>query len=171
MVNIFEDHPRQIESVLESLLELISTMFKDKCLEICSFASTCYRLLFNISKCNKQLVIGQLISFICEKAIPGPFNHHCDFKTNSLRILNLIRNTDHVWDLMGNLPQLLKMLDYTNNDLSMPQFRMMMEFFCAMAYSPRNNTLENPQHIEMNQTLKEHLDMMLKKQLGSSVIK
>ena len=78
----------------------------------------------------------------------------------------------HYWSKMLNsLINLQKMLDYYNNDLSMPQFRLLMEFFCSMAYNVKMENLQNPNHIEMIKTLREHLDMMLKKQLGSSIIK
>lgn len=171
MVKIFKDYPQQVETVLGPLLELITNMFKDKCPEICNFASTCFELLFQIPKCNKQMIISQLISFICEKSNAGPFSNHSDYKTNSLRILNNVRKSENVWDLMACLGQLLNMLDYTNNDLTMSQFRLMSEFFSSMAYNDKTANLANPQHLETISTLREHLDMMLKKQLGSSVIK
>lgn len=103
----------------------------------------------------------KLIGFVCEKRTSLAVSESgagvtFDVTTNALMVLMEI-NVMYPLEMQKNGFQILRMLDHVQ-DMTLLQFRIVMDILCSLAYA-------EPQ-CEMT---KDHIDMLVKKQVSSSI--
>ena len=120
-------------------------------------------------------MVGSLVHFICERNTSSnlPFATNCDFKINSLTILNDIKDNEVAASiLLLNYQQLLLALDFSKVQLTPNEFRSMMSLLSSLAYATtfENSKCKSLEYATVNERmamLREHLEMMVKKATGS----
>lgn len=104
----------------------------------------------------------KVVGFVCEKRATSCINDSSngdstfDVTTNALMILMEI-NALHSVDMQKNCFQILRILDHVH-DITLTQFRIVMDILCSLAYAE--------QQCDM---LKDHIDILVKKQVSSSI--
>jgi Fanconi anaemia protein FancD2 nuclease len=114
--------------------------------------------MFELDHCDRKILLTNLIGFVCEKQIDLPFIDN-GVRTNALNLL-LELNVTHAFALQTNALQLLRILDRTA-DLSVLQFRKVVELLCLVAYSKTTS----------NVMLQEHVTMFVQNLLTSTILK
>jgi Fanconi anaemia protein FancD2 nuclease len=140
---------------LPSFMECVDTFFHDRDPVVARFAQAAYRQMFQIDESDRKLLLTKLIGFVCEKQVDLPFVDS-DVRTDALNLL-LEVNASHASALQTHALQLLRILDRTA-DLTVPQFRKVVELLCLVAYSKATP----------NEMLQEHLTMFVQKLLSST---
>ncbi|CAO1304922.1 unnamed protein product [Diamesa serratosioi] len=173
--SVFLNFPSVINQNFPVFIDLLEVLHKNKLYEVYAFTAQCYKLLFEIPSCDKKKLVGSLVHFICERSSSSnlPFATNCDFKINSLTILNDIKDNEVAASiLLLNYQQLLLALDFSKVQLTPNEFRSMMSLLCSLAYAStfehnKNQSLEYTTVNERMAMLREHLEMMIKKATGS----
>jgi hypothetical protein len=115
--------------------------------------------MFGIEGCDRKLLLSKLIAFVCEKHIDLPFVD-IDIRTNALHLLLEI-NKKYAYEMQNNGLQLLRILDRIS-ELTIQQFRMVLELLCSIAYPLPP--------LEPAEILQDHINMLVQKQVASSIM-
>lgn len=174
------------------LFELLDSFARDKNAAIAGFAGAAYRIVFGIENCDRKLLLSKLIGFVYERhAQASSLSEGCcsnasaatattDITTNALMILTEI-NQKYPMEMQNNALQILvidtdwrhfrrnanswliflfslqRILDGCN-EFTLVQYRMVMNILCSLAFTQPPCEL-----------LKDHIDMLIKKQVSSSI--
>ncbi|XP_031621413.1 Fanconi anemia group D2 protein [Contarinia nasturtii] len=149
------------------LFELLDSFVRDKNTVISNFANVGYRLIFGIETCDRKVLLSRLVGFVCERnaqamvladsgIAANKSATQTDLTTSALMILSEI-NRKYPSEMKFNGLQMLRLIDHSS-DFSLGQFRLVMNIICSIAYS-------DPPCEE----LKDLIDMMVKKQVSSSI--
>lgn len=147
-----------------------------------------FRLIFGIESCDRKVLLSRLVGFVCERnahalvmadsaAAANKTSNQTDLTTSALMILSEI-NRKYPAEMKYNGLQIMvsecsvvltlksfnsknyelqRLIDHSS-DFSLGQFRLVMNIICSIAYS------EPP-----CEQLKDHIDMLVKKQVSSSI--
>ncbi|KAG4067200.1 hypothetical protein HA402_000191 [Bradysia odoriphaga] len=156
-ITILDEIVEHFLSILKEYLTLfVSTLdklFRDKNDEVVAFATHGFRTLFDVEQFNKKVLLSKLVEYVCQNQIGS------ETATNALRILSEFNDKNPV-QMQNYALQLMRMLDRAS-ELNLAQYRMIMNILCSIAYPlpPMVGSLD----------LQNHIDMLLKKQVASSI--
>lgn len=177
------------------LLEMLAAFFVDRHAMLAQLASDAYRQLFAVESWDRKLIVAKLVGFVCQDeqqrsglANGGDVTARANaVRSSALYTLTAI-NAVHPKQMQYNGNQLLvsKILDYENgknhmtpnfrptsemqrildhtDGMSLAQIRLFMDLLCCVAYPSDANAVD-----DRLTELREHLDMLVRKQVSSTV--
>ncbi|KAJ6632727.1 Fanconi anemia group D2 protein, partial [Pseudolycoriella hygida] len=142
-----------LNEYLNSFISILDKLFRDKNDSIVSFATHGFQILFNFEQCSKKVLMSRLVGYVCQNQIGS------DTATNALQILSEFNEKNPI-QMEQHALQLMRMLD-RGFELNLAQYRMIMNILCSIAYpaAPMTGSID----------LQNHIDMLLKKQVASSI--
>lgn len=146
----------------KNFLELIENFFRDRDVSVSTFGYCSYKMLFGVPNCDTKLILSKLIGFVSERPHTSPFTASIidnDISTHALHLLTEM-NRKNPLEMQTNGLQLLRILDRVC-ELNLSQFRLVMNILCSVAYPLPP--------LSPSDRLQDHIDMLVKKQVTSSI--
>lgn len=142
-------------------------------------AADAYRFLFGIETWDRKLIVARLVAGVCHEVrravVGGGGGNAVDDGTRTAALLTLTAiNAAHPEQMQLSGNQLLRVLDYTDA-MSLAQVRLFMDLLCGVAYATTaggqgvawTGAMVDSCASDGVPVLREHLDMLVKKQVAS----